>query len=346
MIALLGDLHFGCHGSQVAHHEYMAKFFKDFWKYIDDRGIEHIVQLGDMFDVRKHINTWSLSFFRKNFLMPALERDVSVTVLIGNHDIFYRESLEVSSVEEVLMQYNETFTLVKEPGDYMIGDTSFLCIPWVCKENALDVEKAINESKSQYCVGHFEFDGFELFRGHYAKSHQKHTILSKFKQVFSGHYHHMSSKDNVLYTGTPYQLTWQDADTTKGFFVLEEDESLTLVETAHTIYSNVVVSEHQLLTEDLITGKHVKLKIDTVLEPKDRESLIDNVYSLKPLTLKIIEPSVLDVKAGQMQVVNADVDIADIIGDYVSAITVSQNIDKDRLKSILFDLHSMAINES
>ena len=90
-LAIVGDLHFGVHNSSLIHHEYMKKFFTDFFLYIDENKIDTVLQLGDMFDVRKFINTWSFRFFRENFLVPVLERDLTVYVLCGNHDIYYKE---------------------------------------------------------------------------------------------------------------------------------------------------------------------------------------------------------------------------------------------------------------
>lgn len=330
-IAIVGDQHFGASNSNVLTHQYMRKFYTDFFDYVDANNIKTVLQLGDMFDVRKHINTWTLSFFREVFLKPVIERDMRVIVLLGNHDIFYRESLQISSVEEILTPYSEWFTIVKEPADYMIEDQSFLIVPWVCKENIDAVNAAIAESKSQYCAGHFEFNGFELYRGQPAKTHYSHEGYSKFKKVFSGHFHHMSSKDNVLYTGTPYELTWQDCGTTKGFFVHEGDV-LELVENKHTLFSYLTLSDYQnqQIPEDLVCDKHVKLKIDVALEPKKKDALSDMLYSMKPHSLKFIEKKI-DASGTEDVQYEQTTSISDLIKDYVSNIAVDPSMDKDVL---------------
>lgn len=334
-IAILGDTHFGANGSNPITHDYMKKFYKDFFQYIDDHGIKTILQLGDLFDVRKHINTWSLSFFREVFLKPVIERNLQVYVLLGNHDIYYRESLQVSSVEEIPTPYTDWFVIVKEPADYVIDMESFLLVPWVCKENLSLVQGAIGVSNSVYCAGHFEFNGFELFRGQYAKTHFIHDEYKKFKKVFSGHFHHMSAQDNVLYTGTPYELTWQDADTTKGFFVLENGD-LTLVENKHRLYSQFSLSEYDTIPEDIIREKHVKIKVDVPLEPKAREAMLDNVYSMKPHSVKLIETKTEMVDDKVVHV--ASTSISDLITDYVSNVTVAEGIEKEKLSSILMGM--------
>lgn len=338
-IVILGDTHFGCHNSSAIHHGYMKKFYDDFFKFIDENNIKHIVQLGDLFDVRKHINTWSLQFFRKNFLEPIIERNLDVWVLVGNHDIYYRESISVSSVEEILLPYDNWFHIVKDTGDYEIAGESFLFVPWVCKENDDDVAKALKASNSDYCAGHFEFDGFELFRGQMAKSHYKHSGYKKFKQVFSGHYHAMSSRDNVVYTGTPYELTWQDSGTVKGFFVLE-DGVLTFQENPHKLYVTLTVDSETTIEADHVTDKILKVKLAGPWEPKEREALIDNLYSMKPHDIKIVNGHALventeEVDSSKYQTY---VGVDEMISDYVSNITVNEQLDKDRLKHVLLDI--------
>jgi DNA repair exonuclease SbcCD nuclease subunit len=346
-IAILGDTHFGCHNSSIIHHEYMEKFYTDFFQYLDANDIHTIIQLGDLFDVRKHINTWSLNFFRNVFLSKIIERGIHVYVILGNHDIYYRESLQISSVEEILHDYSEWFTVVKEANDYIIEDQSFLLVPWICKENERQILEKVNLSKSIYCAGHFEFNGFELFRGHLAKSVHTHVTYKKFKQVFSGHYHHMSSKDNVLYTGTPYELTWQDCNTTKGFFVLSDD-SIDLVENKHTLYSSIIMKDIDSIDKQKIHKKFVRVKLDFDLDVKSRESLLDNLYSMQPLDLKLIERSLIDniikEEENDKDVDRYDVtsNVTDMIGEYVNNVSLADTLDRDTLKNVLLRIYSEA----
>lgn len=341
-LAILGDTHFAAGNANVIQHEYMRKFFLDFFQYVDDNDIKTVLQLGDLFDVRKHINTWALNFFREVFLKPVIERGLKVVVLLGNHDIFYRESLQISSVEEVLYPYPETFTVIKEPTETVLEGLSFLLVPWVCKENLNAVQSVLMHSSSTYCAGHFEFNGFELFRGQLAKTNYDHAEYKKFEKVFSGHYHHMSSKDNIIYTGTPYELTWQDCATTKGFFVIDSN-SIDMVENPHTLYSSFALSEYPTIPESIIRDKHVKIKIDIALEPKKRDALLENVYSMKPHTLKLIEKTIDTTETKEISY-NDITSVPEVIKDYVQNISIDQALDKTVLSDVLIQLFVEAGN--
>jgi metallophosphoesterase superfamily enzyme len=58
---IIGDMHTGVKaGLQMSleiYHEYFARFLKDIFKYVDANGVKNIVLLGDVFDVRKHLNS-------------------------------------------------------------------------------------------------------------------------------------------------------------------------------------------------------------------------------------------------------------------------------------------------
>jgi len=340
-IAIVGDTHFGASNSSITLHDYMEKFYRDFFQYIDDNDIKTIIQLGDLFDVRKHINTWSLNFFREVFLKPVIERNLRVVVLLGNHDIYYRESLQISSVEEVLTPYQEWFTLIKEPTDIVLYDKSFLMVPWVCKENHDRVSQSIKESESQYCCGHFEFNGFEMFSGHMSSTTYDHLEYKKFRKVFSGHYHHMSSKDNIIYTGTPYELTWQDCNTSKGFYVMEGD-AIAFIENRHRFYSSFALSQYDKIPESLVTEKNVRILVDTDLTPKQREKLLDSLHRMKPHSIKLIEKKI-DVESVDIEYQQGS-SISDLISDYVDVIPITGTVDRDKLKNVLIGMFVEASN--
>jgi hypothetical protein len=45
--------------------------------------------------------------------------------------------------------------------------------------------------------------------------------FKKFKHVYTGHYHTASTKDNITYLGTPYELTWSDYNDPKKVYLFD-----------------------------------------------------------------------------------------------------------------------------
>ncbi len=340
---ILGDTHFGVSNSSIYHHQVMAQFYTSLFQYIDDNKIKTILQLGDLFDVRKHVNTWTLNFFRETFLKPVIERNLHVYVLVGNHDIYYRESLTISSVREILDPFKDWFTIVDSPDDYVIHGNKFLLVPWICRDNHDLTYKKIKESTSDYCAGHFEFSGFELFKGQYAKSGDDHTQYKKFKTIYSGHYHQRSARDNVVYCGTPYQLTWADASCERGFYVFDNGHH-EFVRNPHIMYNTLNYDQIDTYTESDVCSKYIKVVVNKQLTDTERDKLLDTLYRMHPFDIKLIEPKLsvsIDDPVVEGDVEQTTVDV--IITDYVDSLNFENtNIDKNVLNDILLNLYMEA----
>ena len=106
-VAIVTDTHFGVRkGSQVLH-DYFEKFYRDtFFPKIDELGIDTVIHLGDVFDVRKGIDYWSLDWAKRVFFDPLFERGINSILIVGNHDIFYKESLNINSPGLNLREYD------------------------------------------------------------------------------------------------------------------------------------------------------------------------------------------------------------------------------------------------
>ncbi len=105
-IAILGDTHFGMRGDSIAFHNHYKDFYLNtFFPYLVDHGIRTVFQLGDLFDRRKYISFQSLALCRNYFFDQLVKHDIQCHVLLGNHDIFFKNTLEVNSPDLLLRDY-------------------------------------------------------------------------------------------------------------------------------------------------------------------------------------------------------------------------------------------------
>jgi len=105
-IAILGDTHFGMRGDSIAFHNHYREFYtKTFFPYLVQNGITTIFQLGDLFDRRKYISFQSLALCRRYFFDQLVKHNIQCRVLLGNHDIFFKNTLEVNSPDLLLRDY-------------------------------------------------------------------------------------------------------------------------------------------------------------------------------------------------------------------------------------------------
>ena len=343
---ILGDTHFGVRGDSLKFHVYMEKFYKDLlFPYMLENGIDTILQLGDLFDRRKFINFNTLAECKRYFFDPLTNRGFKMYTLLGNHDIFWKESLSVNSSQLLLENYNNVI-VVDEPTSLKIDNATIDLIPWICKENEEDVQEFINISKSDLCLGHFEFAGFPMYRGMPSEHGLSREMFAKYERVISGHYHTRSKEENIEYIGTPYEMTWQDAYDPKGFAVFDtETRELQLIDNPFRIHEKVLYDDKEKEPIDLktvdITDKYVKLVVVNKTDLYKFDRFVNQLYSKGAHEIKIIE----DLSEFSEGSIDSEINLEDtlsILGDYIDSVETEGN--KEDIKTFVKSLYIEAMN--
>jgi hypothetical protein len=334
-IVLLGDTHFGIRNDSKIFHAYMRRFYTEqFFPTLLERGINKIFQFGDLFDRRKYVNFYTLDQCRDYFFDPMMNHEIEMVTLLGNHDIFWREKLDVNSPSLLLERY-DNIRVIQNPTNSMGIDI----IPWICKDNEQDVLDFIKQSTSRVCFGHFELEGFEMMKGMESHGGMDRSILSKYEQVFSGHFHTKSNKDNIMYLGTPYELFWNDYKDPKGFFILDTDTlEIEFIQNNDPMFIKFYYDDSNAINIDpkIIKDKYVKLVVVNKKDFSMFDKVVDTLYNHNPAELKIIE----DLSDFDAEVQDDSINIEDtmsLLSDYVDAIDT--DADKARLKNILKELY-------
>ena len=112
-IALLNDTHFGARNDSLIFDDYFHKFYNDiFFPYLKEHNIKTLIHLGDIVDRRKFINYRIAHNFRHKFLQRLWAEKIDTHIIIGNHDIYFRNTNKVNAVQELCIHNSCTaFTL-------------------------------------------------------------------------------------------------------------------------------------------------------------------------------------------------------------------------------------------
>jgi len=245
-IAVLGDTHFGARNDSLIFHSFFKKFYEEvFFPYLTENKINTFIQVGDLFDRRKYINFNTLELCREYFFSRLKELNLHMIVFPGNHDIFYKNTLKVNSLNLLLKEYEgRNVTVVQQPCDYYLGESGeykVTLLPWICEDNNVETFEVIKNTNSHICLGHLELSGYEMYKGAVHTDGMEASLFKKFEMVLSGHYHHRSSKGNVHYLGVPYEMTWSDYNDTKGFHILDlKNRHLTFIQNPYRIFHKLV----------------------------------------------------------------------------------------------------------
>ena len=106
-ICFLTDTHYGARGDHLAFDKQFDKFYTEtFFPTLVERGIRNVIHLGDMFDRRKYINYLTLRNCRKYFFDPLFDLGIKMDVIVGNHDVFYKNTNDINSPGLLLQQYS------------------------------------------------------------------------------------------------------------------------------------------------------------------------------------------------------------------------------------------------
>jgi len=224
-IPFISDTHFGSKSFNKIVFNNMLLFFEEqFFPWCLKHNVKHVFHLGDLVHNRNMIDLWINQQIKTRFFQWFEDNDITLHVLVGNHDLYYKTAMEFNYLAENTKEFKNIEIYDKQEKIH-VGKYSFLMIPWVLNNSNFKFKH-----DADICCGHFETIGFKMTPQQYADDGFDIKAFENFKHVFSGHFHVKSHKKNVYYIGTQYPITWNDYGETKGFYVLEEDFKVKYVE--------------------------------------------------------------------------------------------------------------------
>ena len=148
-IAILNDTHAGIRNSSEIFIDNAEQFYdKIFFPYVLDNGISHILHLGDYYDNRKFINFKALHRNRKMFLAKLREHGITMDIILGNHDTFYKNTNDLNALKELLGHYMNEVNIIMEPTIMEYDGTNIGLVPWIAPDNE---EQSLNFIKNVKC---------------------------------------------------------------------------------------------------------------------------------------------------------------------------------------------------
>jgi len=140
---------------------------------------------------------------------------------LGNHDVYYKDKNTVNSVKSLSYLADNIHVFERSEILMINRKHSFLMLPWVDDFTRLAGIIEDNRDDAQYIICHADVKGLTLNKWAKVEHGIELSALSTFKRVYSGHIHIRQEKNNLLYTGTPYQMDRGDRDNQKGHYVLD-----------------------------------------------------------------------------------------------------------------------------
>lgn len=344
-IAILNDTHCGIRNSSDIFMQYQERFYSEvFFPYLLENDIKHILHLGDYYDNRKTINFKALQHNRKIFLEPMRKHGITMDIIPGNHDVYYKNTNELNALKELQGHYMNEVNLILEPRVMNYDGLKVGLIPWINDDNEKESLEFINNCKADIIGAHLELTGFEMSAGMPCMDGMSPQLFERFEMVLSGHFHTRSHQDNIHYLGSQMEFFWNDCQDKKYFHVLDtKTREISAVENPITIYEKIYY-DHTRMNKftDLryLDNKFVKVIVTNKGDHYEFERFIDRVQAQKIHELKIQEDfkEFLGENVEDEQISLDDTET--IVYNYIDA--VNTDLDKDRIKREVSELMTEA----
>lgn len=344
-VALITDTHYGFKKGNQDYHDYFLKFYNDiFFPTLQKHKIKHVIHLGDVFDVRRNIDFWSLNWAKEKIFDTLESMGVTCDLMVGNHDAFYKNTLEINSLECLLQEYSN-LRVYTEPSEVTIDGRKLVYLPWICDQNEKQTVDLLNTTDAQVVLGHLEMEGFKTNPTYVCNHGRQTSEFSKFELVMSGHFHTKSRKGNFQYLGNTYQMYWNDYADQRGFHIFDTDTlKLSYVKNPYEMFHKIFYDDTKNEYYDLDFDKYKDTVVKLVVENKTDYTGFDylvNALQDAVLDLKIIEDFSADAEDDDGDIELEHEDTLTILEKYVDELNT--NLDSGRLKEIMKSLYVEAL---
>lgn len=342
-VAIITDLHWGTRNNSLFFLDMMERFWYDFFfPYLEEKDIDTVWCLGDILESRKTINIQILTRVQK-FFAEFNKRNIDLYTILGNHDVFYKTTNEISGVPPIIKPY-DNIHLVADPFEVIhFWSEPVAFVNWITPENKQKVMHWIQTVDANILCGHFEINNFELAHGVACRTAWFDADwFSRFDKVLSGHFHVRATNGLINYLGNPYQTNWGEAADKKGFHIFDvHSKDIEFIVNPYEIYQTLYVDETLKARE--IDGsdfkdKFVRIFIDGNVKKKQLDILIDNIGAFAH-SIEVIEERQIMVDSEEIEQLT---DVHDIITSFLNFCEID-NLDKGVLEKMIYEIHREAL---
>ena len=345
-VAIINDTHCGTRNSSDIFLDNAEKFYSDvFFPYLLENNISHIVHLGDFFDNRKFVNFKCLNRIRNCFLKPLRQHGITMDIIRGNHDVYYKNTGELNSLKELLGHYMNEVHIIHDPIVMDYDGLQMALVPWIDADNEERSIKFIKECKADILAGHFDIIGYEMMKGIKCEHGLDRSLFKRFEAVYSGHFHTKSTQDNITYLGSQMEFFWNDAHDNKYFHILDTGtRELEAIRNPHTLHHRIryddTTTDYMEFDLSQVDNKFVKIVVINRKNQFTFDRFVDRIQNRPVHDLKIQETfdEFIGSNVGDDEISLEDT--TELLNTYIDG--VETELSKERIKKDVYNLMTEA----
>ena len=259
--AILSDIHWGISNNSDIKNQILVDYIDWYISLLKKRKIKTVLFLGDWFDCRTVLSVKTINIVLK-ICKKFEESKIKMFLVVGNHDIYYKDNLEVNSLN--IFNEFKNITIIQNPTTLYNKktDKSMFLFPW----NTFSTEYG----KCDIMLGHFNFQGAKMVGTVNKSGETIETLLKVAPKIFSGHFHlhntYTRKGGELITVGNPVEQTWGDYMNQKGVYIYDlADMSYEFIENdVSPTYQRIYFSKFKQKLETLknVKGNFVEFVVD------------------------------------------------------------------------------------
>lgn len=191
-VVMFSDIHYGNHSNSDEFNQQC----NDFLSFVKDWTDEHLQEpfitifMGDWFHNRNTINVKTLNYAKEG-LITLSNIGSEQYLILGNHDLYYRNQRDVSSV--IIPEEAQGIEVIAEP---LVIKDKLLLTPWLLEDET--IKDLIEKHNPEYVFGHFEIPSFKFNQKVVCQGEYNPFDYQGPKHIYSGHFHCLTPDHEVL----------------------------------------------------------------------------------------------------------------------------------------------------
>ena len=346
-VAIISDQHFGVrNGSKYFLDNYERFYNEVFFPKLIEEDIKELWMLGDFWEYRTRIDVVTLWRAQEIFFDRLEALGIKATIIYGNHDVAFKNRNDINSIDFLARMY-KNIHVVKTHETIEFDGTPVNFLSWVNNANLADSLDFIKNCPPTILCGHFEIKSFEMIKGHVCEHGFDKSIFDRFDQVYSGHFHTVSTDGRIFYISNPSQTNWSDYGLDKGFRIFDTTtRDLEFVPNPFDVYSKIAYNDDIDIVEfdyesyrNMIVRVYVQSYASTNQHKLSlfMEKLNKIVFSADLIE---VDETQFNSESGELQFV----DNHELIKKYIDEVVQSPTIDKAVLTEMFQSMYLEALD--
>lgn len=331
-VLLFSDLHVAAHKRNIERLHDCLKTLEWVFTSAQDQQINDIIFAGDLFQDRQKIDvmTYHLTF---NILSKYCNNDLRLWLLLGNHDLWYYDRWDISSVTPLgaisgIQVIDKPCTI-----DFSGYPIDFLPYNKAPIQYLEELRKGKKRKGNKVLIGHMAVDGAQLNALHNTRADEivEHDgemvrvtpdVFDGWDKVWLGHYHGQQQVTPwIEYIGSPLQLNFGEAFQHKHLVVYDLSNGTT------EYIRNKFSPQHFIIPESDVDKYDIENNFIRVQVPQsgvtDLIELKRDLQQLKPGSLEIIPEKAEDQSHVVQNAKALIVDHDKMVEEYVKQVIAS-----------------------